>query len=200
MRRLTRAVATLAGRIPGKESIYLADRFPDETIGRGSYGGLTILKYDSENRLRIGSFCSFAADVTVFLGGDHRMDWITTYPFNVLDQRFADITGHPRSKGDVVIGNDVWLGRGAVILSGVTVGNGAAIGAYAVVTKDVPPYGIVAGNPAKLLRLRFSEKVIEELQRIRWWDWPDERLDRAVPYLQSDRIDEFLSLVRSGEL
>jgi acetyltransferase-like isoleucine patch superfamily enzyme len=200
MRRLTRAATSLGRKIFGRESIYLADRFPQETIGRRSYGGLTVLKYDSTHRLRIGSFCSFAADVTVFLGGDHRTDWITTYPFNVLDRRFANITGHPHSKGDVVIGNDVWVGRGAAILSGVTIGDGAAIGAYAVVTKDVPSYAIVAGNPAKLVRLRFSEQVIEELGRVRWWDWPDERLNRAVPYLQSDRIDEFLSLVRSGKL
>lgn len=202
MRRLRQAAAYLARQILGRESnpVYLADRHPNESIGRRSYGDVTILRYDSSQRLRIGSFCSFAEDVTVFLGGEHRVDWITTYPFNVLDERFAAITGHPHSKGDVEIGNDVWVGRGAVILSGVKVGDGAVIGAYAVVTRDVPPYGIVAGNPAKLLRLRFSEEVIEELERIRWWGWPDERLDRAVPYLQSDRIDNFLSLVRLGKL
>ena len=138
--------------------------------------------------------------MTIFLGGEHRSDWVTTYPFNVLDPRFTHIKGHPHSKGDVVIGNDVWVGRGAAILSGVRVGDGAVIGAYAVVVRDVPAYGIVAGNPAKLLRTRFSDAIIEELEDVRWWDWPDERIDRAVPYLQSDRIDEFLNLVRDGKL
>ena len=124
----------------------------------------------------------------------------TTYPFNVLDPRFAHITGHPHSKGDVVIGNDVWVGRGAVILSGVRVGDGAVIGAYSVVAKDVQAYGIVVGNPARLFRARFPDETIDRLLAIRWWDWPDERIDRAIPYLQSDRIDEFLTLVGDGKL
>ena len=185
---------------PDGDDSYLAERFPRERIGRRSYGGLKILRYDSTNKLEVGAFCSFAAGVTVFLGGEHRPDWVTTYPFNVLDKRFAHIEGHPHSKGDVVIGNDVWIGKDAVILSGVKVGDGAVIGAYAVVAKDVPAYGIVAGNPAKLLRMRFSKSQIERLLETRWWDWPDDRIDRAIPYLQSERIDEFLALVDGGKL
>src|SRR4030095_4167165 len=102
-----------------------------------------------------------------------RPDWVTTYPFNVLDPRFAHISGHPRSKGDVAIGNDVWVGRAAVILSGVRVGAGAGIGAYALVTKDVPDYSIVGGNPARLLRMRFTPEIVAKLRDIRWWDWPE---------------------------
>ena len=199
---LRSALGRLGNRLLGRKSdaLYLADRFPDEHIGRRSYGGLTILRYDSPHRLEIGSFCSFAAGVTVFVGGEHRPDWVTTYPFNVLDPRFAHIQGHPHSKGDVVIGSDVWIGLEALILSGVRVGDGAVIGARAVVVNDVPPYGIVAGNPARLVRKRFPDTIIAQLLQVQWWDWPDERIDRAVPYLQSDRIEEFLALVDEGRL
>jgi len=195
---LKRMKDSVLGR--GRGSIYLAPKFPEHAIGRQSYGGLTVLHYNSTNQLTIGNFCSFADDVTIFLGGEHRADWITTYPFNVLDKRFTDIEGHPHSKGDVVIGSDVWIARGAVILSGVRIGDGAVVGAYALVAKDVPDYGIVGGNPAQLLRMRFSDDAISHLKEIRWWEWPDARIERAVPYLQSDRIDEFVKLVRQGKL
>ena len=187
-------------RIGRSRSIFLRDRFPDDDIGRQSYGGLTVHRYDSSAKLTIGSFCSIADDVTIFLGGEHRPDWITTYPFNVLDKRFEHIVGHPWSKGDVTIGSDVWIGRGASILSGVHIGDGAVIGACALVAKDVPDYAMVGGNPANLLRKRFTDQVIQQLQDIRWWDWPDGRIARAVPYLQSDKIDEFLRLVGRNEL
>ena len=106
------------------------------------------------------------------------------------------IKAHPVSKGDVVIGNDVWIGRGVVILSGVRVGNGAVIGAGAVVTKDVPPYAIVAGNPARIIRYRFSPEQIEELEQIAWWSWPDKEIERAIPLLLSSDIEAFLKFAR----
>lgn len=195
---LERAMDFLLGR--DSRSIYLAERFPNDNIGRDSYGDLTVHRYGSTNKLTIGSFCSFADDVTIFLGGEHRPDWITTYPFNVLDKRFTSIEGHPHSKGDVIIGSDVWIGRGAVILSGVSIGDGAVVGAYALVSKDVPNYGIVGGNPARVLRMRFPDEIADQLTTIRWWHWSDDRIARAVPYLQSDRIDAFLDLVREGKL
>ena len=110
-------------------------------------------------------------DVVFILGGEHRADWITTYPFNALFSEGAHITGHPSSKGDIVIGNDVWIGYQSCILSGVTIGNGAIIGAKSVVTKDVPPYAIVAGNPAKFIRYRFPQETIDKLENLAWWDW-----------------------------
>ena len=94
-----------------------------------------------------------------------------TYPFNALFSEGAHITGHPSSKGDIVIGNDVWIGYQSCILSGVTIGNGAIIGAKSVVTKDVPPYAIVAGNPAKFIRYRFPQETIDKLENLAWWDW-----------------------------
>jgi acetyltransferase-like isoleucine patch superfamily enzyme len=189
---------TLIGR---RRSIYLADKFPNYDIGEHSYGDLALFVYSAtDGKLHIGKYCSFAAEAKIFLGGEHRTDWISTYPFNVLDPAFSHIKGHPRSKGDVSIGNDVWVGRGATIMSGVTVGNGAAIGAYSVVTKDIPDYAIMGGNPAKLLRMRFPPPIVERLQEIRWWDWPNERVRRAVPYLQSANVNEFLQRVEDGAL
>ena len=113
------------------------------------------------------------------LGGEHRSDWVTTYPFSAFPnewQSAAKIPGHPASKGDIVIGNDVWIGNGALILSGVTVGHGAIIGARSVITKDIEPYAVYAGNPAKLIRYRFEQGVREELLRLAWWDWPHEKV------------------------
>jgi acetyltransferase-like isoleucine patch superfamily enzyme len=197
---LVRRGRTFVGRLR-RSSVYLADKFPGQKIGPFSYGEMIVFRYgDSDANLEIGNYCSFAADVKIFLGGEHRTDWVSTYPFNALHPEFSHIEGHPRSKGDVRIGNDVWLGRGAVVLSGVTIGDGAAVGAYSVVTKDVPDYAIVGGNPAKLLKMRFPPEVVERLRAIQWWNWSPERVKRAVPYLQNSNIEEFIRLVNGGQL
>ncbi len=179
-------------RQPTESSLLLAPKFPQYEIGRGSYGGLSVLEFGEGTILRVGAFCSFAAGVQVFLGGEHRTDWVSTYPFSALDRRFRDLKGHPRSRGDVVIGNDVWIGREAMIMSGVKIGDGAIVGARAVVAKDVPPYTIVAGNPATIRRERFPPHTVRRLLEASWWDWPIEKIDELVPLLMSDRIDEFL--------
>jgi len=142
-------------------------------------------------KLSVGKFCSFASFVKIFLGGGHRTDWISTYPFSVLNADFPNavgILGHPVSKGDVVIGNDVWVGQGATIMSGVTIGDGAVLGAYSVVSKNVSPYTIVAGNPARSIRTRFSDSDIEFLLHLQWWDWPVEQINENVRLLCSDDI------------
>ena len=197
---LVRKSRSFLGRLRGS-SVYLADKFPGQKIGPFSYGEMIVFRYgDSDANLEIGNYCSFAADVKIFLGGEHRTDWVSTYPFNALHPEFSHIEGHPRSKGDVRIGNDVWLGRGAVVLSGVTIGDGAAVGAYSVVTKDVPDYAIVGGNPATVLKMRFPPEVVERLRAIQWWNWSPERVKRAVPYLQNSNIEEFIRLVNGGQL
>lgn len=141
---------------------------------------------------RIGKFCSIAGDVQIFLGGNHRSDWISTYPFNqLLPDAYGDIKGHPMSKGDVVIGNDVWIGNNVMIMSGVTIGDGAVIGAGSVVTKDVPHYAIAAGAPARVKKYRFPPGVRNILLRMKWWDWPLDRIAEAVPLLQSGNWQEF---------
>lgn len=142
---------------------------------------------------RIGKFCSIAGDVQIFLGGNHRSDWISTYPFNqLLPDVYGDIKGHPMSKGDVVIGNDVWIGNNVMIMSGVTIGDGAVIGAGSVVTKDVPHYAIAAGAPARVKKYRFPPGVRNIMLRMKWWDWPLDRIAEAVPLLQSGDWQEFV--------
>lgn len=108
-----------------------------------------------------------------------------------LEGAFED--GLPETKGDIVIGNDVWIGRGARVLSGVTVGDGAVIGAYAAVGSNIPPYAIVVGNPAKEIGKRFGPHEIEALLRIAWWDWSDEEIEKAVPFLNSDDVQGFIA-------
>jgi acetyltransferase-like isoleucine patch superfamily enzyme len=166
-------------------------------MGRHSYGEPLVRWYQGDDeslRVRIGSFVAIADDVVMMIGGEHRIDWVSSYPFRVMFDRPDKFTdGHPASKGDIVIGNDVWIGRGARILSGVTVGDGAAIGAYSVVSKDVRPYAIVAGNPAREVRRRFNDEQVEALLRIRWWDWDDAAVHAAVDELNSERIDAFIA-------
>ena len=178
----------------------LAERYPQHRIGRGSYGDLDVVEFGEGTTLEIGSYCSFARGAQVMLGGNHRIDWVTTYPFSAIDRRFAHFPGHPQSKGNVVIGNDVWVAREAMILSGVTIGDGAVIGARAVVSRDVPPYTIVAGNPAVEIRPRFPAPLVERLLALRWWDWPDERIAAAMPHLLSDKVETFLDAAEKGDI
>ena len=130
------------------------------------------------------------------MGGEHRVDWLTTYPFNVLWPEGVQITGHPATKGDITIGNDVWLGRESIILSGVKIGDGAVIGARAVVSKDVAPYSIVVGNPARTVKSRFSEYAVDELMKIKWWEWPDEKIGLYLPKLLSGDVFGFINAAK----
>lgn len=161
------------------------------SIGKYSYGVPTVRWWGERTNLSIGKFCSIAKGVTIFLGGNHRIDWISTYPFSVKKswRRFAGVVDHPVSRGNVVIGNDVWLGDRCTILSGVSIGNGAVVAANATVTKDVPPYAVVAGNPARIVKMRFDEAEIAKLQALRWWDWDEQRIRERVQTLLSTHID-----------
>jgi len=144
-------------------------------------------------RLTIGSFCSIAGQVEFILDAEHRTDWVTTYPIRIrLGLEGAGQDGHPATRGDIEVGNDVWIGLGATILSGVTIGDGAVIGAHAVVAKDVPPYSVAVGNPARVIRRRFSDEQVEALRRIRWWEWPDEVVTARVGDLCDSAIDRFI--------
>lgn len=163
------------------------------TIGEHTYGPLQVHQWGVDGDLRVGRYCSIGGGVDVLLGGNHNTRWVTTYPFNVIKPEAAHITGHPSTNGDVVIGNDVWIGQKSVVMSGVTIGDGAVIAAYAVVTKDVAPYTIVGGNPAKPIRKRFSEQEIASLLRIKWWDWPDEKVRDNYGLLQSYDLTDFIS-------
>jgi len=161
-------------------------------IGDFTYGNPTVLSWGEGTKLEIGKFCSIANNVTIFLGGEHRSDWVSTYPFNVLLKSYSYIKGHPSSKGDVIICNDVWIGSGVLILSGVTIGDGAIIGANSVITKDVEPYSIVGGNPAKLIKYRFDKKTIKKLLEIKWWDKKLEEIAVVIPLLQSQNLSKII--------
>jgi acetyltransferase-like isoleucine patch superfamily enzyme len=164
--------------------------YPEKFIKFGDYTyGYPIMMYwDDKTSLTIGKFCSIAAGVTIMLGGEHRPDWITTFPFNSMMKSFSDIEGHPHTKGDIVIGNDVWIGGGVKIMSGVNIGNGCVIGANSVVTKDIPDYCICGGVPAKIIRKRFSDEIISKLEEIKWWDFNEKEICEIIPLLQSQDI------------
>lgn len=182
------------------ESAPLRERFPQYEIGEHSYGGLTVVVWDEVTKLKIGKFCSFAFDVHAFLGGEHRSDWVTTFPFPVEWSDSPRIEGHPGTRGDVVIGNDVWVGAGALLLSGTSIGDGACVAARSVVAGRVAPYSIVGGNPARFLRWRFSQPLIGQLIAMRWWDWPRERIMKALPKMLSTDVSAFVQAVNQGDL
>lgn len=173
---------------------------PHGKVGIGTYGGAVVRSFTDSRDVTIGRYCSFASGVEIWLGGNHRMDWVTTYPFTIIDSRWSYIDGGSKSKGDVIIGNDVWVGQNALILSGVTIGDGAVIGAHAVVGRDVPPYTIVAGNPAKPIRTRFPQDTIDRLIKISWWNWDNKKLERAIPLMMSTDIEAFLNAAEQGSL
>jgi chloramphenicol O-acetyltransferase type B len=160
-------------------------------IGRHSYGvtELTVFNATAENPVTIGSFCSIADGVQIHGESHHVIDRASSFPlrFSLLGEAEPG-----KSKGSVTIGNDVWIGSRAIILSNLTVGDGAIVGAGAVVTKDVPPYAIVAGNPARLIRYRFGADTIAKLSDIRWWDWPDEKILAEIDSFYAP-IDTFVA-------
>lgn len=151
----------------------------------------------NNDKLIIGKFCSIACKAKFLMtSGNHTMKSLSTYTFPIFGEEW-DETLSPKdawdNKGDIVIGNDVWIGYDAIIMSGVKIGDGAIIGTRAVVTKDVPPYTIVGGIPARVIKKRFSTDVISKLMRIKWWDWSYEEIQKNIPYIQSGNIDAIRS-------
>ncbi|WP_026195471.1 CatB-related O-acetyltransferase [Mariprofundus ferrooxydans] len=168
--------------------------FSKYNIGEYSFGCPEVLEWgDQEGMLTIGKFCSIAKDVKILLGGEHRYDWFSTYSFPDFMDDLPDYpVDHRRSKGGIVIGNDVWIGYGATILSGVTIGNGAVVGAKAVIAKDIPPYSIVVGNPARVIKRRFDDDTIKQLNQLAWWDWPIEKIKRNAGAIMSNNLGDLL--------
>jgi acetyltransferase-like isoleucine patch superfamily enzyme len=180
---------------------HLRRHLADPQAAAYSYGlrNLCIRQWGEGARLRLGRFCSIADSVTVFLGGNHRSDWVSAYPFGLrLTDEFPFAGGgQVATRGDVVIGNDVWIGSGATILSGVTIGDGAVIGARAVVARDVPPYAVVVGNPARVVRSRFAPAQVEQLVALRWWDLPAAQIRELVPLLCSPDVEALLDRLQA---
>jgi acetyltransferase-like isoleucine patch superfamily enzyme len=163
--------------------------------GKFSYGKPLIMGWDgtSETKVTIGRFCSIADGVRILLRVNHPIDAPSTYPFSRvmgIDTREP----YEWSRGPVVIGHDVWIGQDAVIMGGVNIGNGAVIAAKSVLTKDVPPYGIVAGNPARLIKKRFDDETIKALSDICWWDWPESLIRQHAQLLSHGKIGDFLQI------
>ena len=133
--------------------------------------------WDKGVKVDIGRYCSIADDVCILAGGEHHKEWVTTYPFINRWQLHQYLDNHKgTTKGDVQIGHDVWIGHGATVLSGVSIGTGAVIGARAVVAKDVPPYAVVVGNPAKIINYRFDSEQISILLESKWWCWDESKI------------------------
>lgn len=145
----------------------------------------------SDSIVRIGNFSSIGPGIKFILIG-HPTHTISTFPFPATQWARFLHPYHPTSKGDIVIGNDVWVGARATIVSGVTVGDGAVIAAASHVVKDVPPYAIVGGNPATLIRYRFTPEQINALLDIKWWEWSDEVIQERLPLITSPNVDDFI--------
>ena len=157
-------------------------------IGRYTYGyeNMSIKQWGEGASLKIGSFCSIADRLTVFLGGNHRVDWMSTFPFGHIFQDElggTEIVGHPKSNGEIIIGNDVWIASNVTIMSGIQIGDGAVIAANSMVVKDIAAYEIWGGNPAKKLKMRFSDEIIKSLLKLKWWEWKVGVIKKLAPRL-----------------
>lgn len=160
-------------------------------IGDYTYGAPLISDFSKgKSKLTIGKFCSIADNVRFVIDGDHNIDWVSTYPFGLIFEKFnMSLKGHPKRRGDLNIGNDVWIARDVLIMSGITIGDGCVIAAGSVVTKDCPAYSVMGGVPAKVIKYRFSEKKIERLLSIKWWNWSLKRINEKLDELCSGDID-----------
>lgn len=195
-------------RSQGHSTVYLRNVVTDPSITVGEYTTYDDFVHDprdfqrnnvlyhypiNQERLAIGKFCSIACGAKfLFNSANHALGSLSTYPFPIFfeewDLPVEDIPRAWDNHGDIVVGNDVWIGYEAVILAGVTIGDGAVVGTRAVVTRDVPPYTIVGGVPAKPIRRRFSDGVIQHLLELKWWDWPEERIAANLEAIQSGDI------------
>lgn len=192
-------------RTGDKETVYLKSVVTDPNITVGDFTMYNDFVNDprefeknnvlyhypiNHDKLKIGKFCSIACGAKfLFNSANHTVKSLSTYPFPIFFEEWGldvkDITSAWDNKGDIVIGNDVWIGYEAVIMSGVTIGDGAIIGTRAVVTKDVPPYTIVGGVPAKRIRKRFPEKTISELLKLKWWDWTFKKISQNMEFIKN---------------
>jgi acetyltransferase-like isoleucine patch superfamily enzyme len=169
-------------------------------MGRESYFAPIVRKFKGDTgRVIVGNFASIAHGVEFYAGGMHRTEWVSQYGLRaMLDLPGAYEDGFPHGRGDIHVGHDAWLAQGSVVMSGVTIGPGAVVATRSVVTKDVAPYEIVGGVPAKRIGQRFSDEQIAALLRIAWWDWPIETIKERVQLLSSPDIDEFVAAYDPG--
>tara|TARA_B110000977_G_scaffold201306_1_gene295260 strand:+ start:2606 stop:3157 length:552 start_codon:yes stop_codon:yes gene_type:complete len=167
---------------------------------RGTYfdRNVNIISWSDQYHVHLGKYNSIGRDCNFFLHANHRADWVST-----SSQLWGPVTpeiaqthmdmGHPTCKGDINVGNDVWIGAMSTIMSGITIGDGAIVGAGSTVTKDVPPFAIVAGNPGKIVKYRFTEEQIEKLLQISWWNWEENKIKENAMSMWSPNIDDFIN-------
>ncbi|MDP2070954.1 CatB-related O-acetyltransferase [Methylotenera sp.] len=178
-----------------RQQAKFAKRHPNYTIGTASYGLPIVHDNHGLTTLKIGAYCSIASNVQIFLGGQHCINWVSSYPFPFffhMDASFREKSLAADSRGDVIIGSDVWLCANCIILSGVTIGHGAVIANGAIISRDVEPYAVMAGNPAKLVKWRFEEPTRKALLESKWWEWPEDEISRVMENLCSDDITDLL--------
>ncbi len=167
--------------------------FDDRRNGPERFEEYNVLyNYDfTKVKLIIGKFCAIAAETRFIMTGDHKLDAISTFPFPIFQNGWESVysIADLPTKGDIIVGNDVWFGYDSLVKGGVTIGDGAIIATRAVVVKDVPPYSIVAGNPAKVVKMRFDDKTIDRLLRIAWWNWPMDKINKNLSLIAGLDID-----------
>lgn len=168
-----------------RQILYKSKNSPIATIGEKSYIVKAIFEDSDSSNLLIGNYCSIAHDIVFVVGLNHDFQQVTTYPLELIGKTESPNDEFPKqentisrnvNENQILIGHDVWIGRGVCILDGVRIGNGAVVGANSVVAKNVPPYAVVAGNPAKIIKYRFNEKIIQKLQNIKWWYWNEKKI------------------------
>ncbi|WP_347870663.1 CatB-related O-acetyltransferase [Enterocloster bolteae] len=197
-------------RTGDKQTVYLKNVITDPSITVGDYTMYNDFVNDpvgfernnvlyhypiNRDRLIIGKFCSIACGAKfLFNSANHTLSSLSTYPFPLFFEEWGlekrNVAASWDNKGDIVIGNDVWIGYEAVIMAWVTIGDGAIIGARAVVTKDVPPYTVAGGIPAKPIKKRYPEETIAALSELKWWDWPEERIAQNLHAIQAGKLNE----------
>lgn len=165
------------------------------SMGRHTYFRPNVIVFPGDTgNVIVGNFSSIFYDVDIFAGGNHTSHTVSTFAFRqVFDIPGRYMDGIPSTKGHVRIGSDVWIGKGAMILSGVTIGDGAIVGARSVVSKDIRPYAIAVGNPAREVKRRFSDEIVDALLAIRWWDWPDDVVKARIDELSGGQVTDFLA-------